>query len=204
MSAVFVGYDRRQPSGVELKLLARCAVGDRHRRCLAPEAELLGREAMKRAVRDRHALPPEELTDLRQFHAGLELLLDECALGFAPLPALPQGPARHRHQLGDHRAEPCFGQRARSRLDPDAVRLGDLHVPSDGLRIEPYAGRDPLLRDPRQVLPQDFVDLVHRDLSKRHRTSVTGPMGQLRRLGYAESTRGEWFWETLQFQVPRF
>ncbi len=96
---------------------------------------------MKRAVRELHALPHQQLTDLRQFHPVLELLLDERSLCLPLTPVLAQG-ARPGICISSATTAPRagIGQRARSGVDLDAVFQGDLDVPPHRLGIEFHTG----------------------------------------------------------------
>jgi hypothetical protein len=83
-----IGGEVRHPAGVELDLLAGAAVGDRNRRGGVPEAELGDREAPEGRVADLDALAPEQLPDLGQPPAGLEVRLNDRALGGTLGPAV--------------------------------------------------------------------------------------------------------------------
>jgi hypothetical protein len=143
-----VGLEAQHPTGVDLHLVARLAVRDRHGGRLAPEAELLHSESVQRRVRHARPCDRQQTKDLGQAQTVLEMGLDVersasqahhgspwgCAAGC--LSATITAPTRSS-------VRPASPSSRRSRLV-----LSRLHVAPYGLRIEPELRREALLRDP--------------------------------------------------------
>lgn len=163
-----IGRQVRHPAGVELDLFAGGAVGDRDRRGGPSEAQLGDREAPEGGVADVHALAPEELADLGQASARLEVRLNDGAIGGTLRPAVAMRPAGTRLDRTHGGGEQAVVEGVGTHLAPQAGGPRGTDVAPHGLDVEAQLNGDPLLGDAPQPQPQDFLELEHADLAIGH------------------------------------
>jgi hypothetical protein len=131
------------PSRIDLQLVTGLAIEDRDRRRRLPKLQLQDREAVQGRIRDQHALPREQLANLREPHPITKLASDRRALLDTAGPSIA--------------ARPTAGgmQREQDLLDvfltdgsggpEDACGFGDGEIPPHGLGIETELRSDALL-----------------------------------------------------------
>ena len=165
---VRVGGEQRHPSGVDLDLLPGAAVGHRHRRGRAPEAEGGDREAPQRRVGQVHTLPPQELADLGEPDPLREVCADDRLVPHALDPRRPVGPRRDRLERDHDHRDTLVRQRGRTVARPQARPRRRPHVAAHGLGVESELRGDPLARHALHPEPEHLLHVDHRDLPIRH------------------------------------
>jgi hypothetical protein len=157
--------DERKPAnppGIELDFFAWLAVGDRHRRGRASKPELDDGESIERRIRQRDALAPQQLPNLRQPETVLEPAANRLLLRATPIPVVPRG-----------RPPPGCSASSTSRscvsLTPSSPRRSpvssDGDIPADCLRIQPQARGDAFFRHAGPPEAEYFGDFNHPDLA---------------------------------------
>jgi hypothetical protein len=163
---------RQAPTGIDVDLLARLAVGNGDRRCMAPKVELSDGESMQPRVRNLDPAAMQQPANLGQANLLLDQSLDLGALGPARLPAIAVGALYARLQREHDGTDLLVGELGRACRKPRTLAGGD--VATHGLDVQRQLGGDPFLLRPTHPEEEHFFDLDHRDLAVRHRRKVDG------------------------------
>ena len=151
-------------AGVDLQLSASRRVDDADRVSSSTEVQLLSGETVQRRIRNTNVAPLEQLSDLGELDAILQPLLDGVALLIALTPRLAMWPFGDVDpQLTQQPGKPVVVEQT-----GEAEGLSGGHVAPHRFGVDTDDAGDGLLGHAFTEQPDDFFDLEHRHLAKRH------------------------------------